>query len=244
VLLSRVFLVRHGQAGTRKAYDALSDSGRLQARLLGEYFAAEGIHFATAYSGELARQQQTAEEVREAYREAGAAFPDVVAQSGWNEFDLDHVYQTLAPMLCAEDAGFQKEYEDMVTQARIAAEQPEAQINRRWLPCDKKLVHAWIQGKHPYPGESWQAFRARVTACRVMLEEGDRDQNVVVFTSATPIAIWIALAMEIEDVRVMRLAGALHNASCSVIRLIDGELRLHSFNEVPHLRSPDLRTYR
>jgi broad specificity phosphatase PhoE len=243
-LLSRVYLVRHGQAGTRKAYDSLSDLGRCQARLLGEYFAAEQIHFAAAYSGELVRQQQTAEEVRGAYRAAGVGFPEVAADASWNEFDLDHVYRALAPLLCAEDAGFQKEYEDMVAQARIAAEQPDAQVNRRWMPVDKKLVHAWIQGKHPYQGESWQAFRERVTACRATLEQAGRDANLLVFTSATPIAIWTALAMEIEDVRVMRLAGVLHNASCSVVRLMDGELRLHSFNGVPHLRSPELRTYR
>jgi broad specificity phosphatase PhoE len=242
MLLSRVYLVRHGQAGTRKAYDTLSDLGRRQARLLGEFFASERIHFAAAYSGELTRQQQTAEEVRAAYREAGACFPDVVSHSGWNEFDLDHVYRALAPMLCAEDAGFQKEYEEMVAQARLAAEQPDAQVNRRWMPVDKKLVHAWIQGKHAYQGESWQAFRERVTACRAMLDV--RDQDVVVFTSATPIAIWAALAMEIEDIRVMRLAGVLHNASYSEVRLREGEVRLHSFNGVPHLRSPELRTYR
>jgi broad specificity phosphatase PhoE len=86
--LSRVYLVRHGQAGTRKAYDALSDLGRRQARLLGEYFVSEGIRFAAAYRGELKRQAQTAEEVRAAYCEAGACFQEVAVQSGWNEFDL------------------------------------------------------------------------------------------------------------------------------------------------------------
>ncbi len=43
--MSRIYLVRHGQAGTRKAYDAFSDLGRRQARLLGEYFVSEKIHF-------------------------------------------------------------------------------------------------------------------------------------------------------------------------------------------------------
>ena len=61
--MSRVYLVRHGQAGTRKAYDALSELGRRQARLLGEYFVSEKIHFAGAYSGALLRQEETAAEV-------------------------------------------------------------------------------------------------------------------------------------------------------------------------------------
>ena len=74
--MSRVYLVRHGQAGTREAYDSLSDLGRRQARLLGEYFVSEKIHFAGAYSGTLVRQQETAMEVEAVYREARVCFPE------------------------------------------------------------------------------------------------------------------------------------------------------------------------
>jgi broad specificity phosphatase PhoE len=61
--MSRLYLVRHGQAGTRKAYDSLSELGRRQARLLGEYFVSEKIHFTGAYCGALVRQEETAAEV-------------------------------------------------------------------------------------------------------------------------------------------------------------------------------------
>jgi len=242
--LSRVYLVRHGQAGTRKAYDTLSDLGRRQARLLGEYFVSERIHFAAAYRGELKRQRQTAEEVASAYGEAGVCFPNVVSHSGWNEFDLDRIYRALAPRMCDEDPEFQKEYREMAAQARAAAKEHDAIVNRRWMPCDRKVVLAWIAGRYPYEGESWQAFRERVAGCGATLKQTDRDANVVVFTSATPIAVWAALAMEIHDERAMRLAGVLHNASCTVVKLVGEELRLHSFNGVPHLGSPELRTYR
>jgi broad specificity phosphatase PhoE len=242
--LSRVYLVRHGQAGTRKAYDALSELGRRQARLLGEYFVSENIHFTAAYSGALVRQGETACEVKAAYREAGVWFPEIVPDPGWDEFDLTRVYRSLAPLLCAEDPEFEREYRDLVAQARASAERPEASVNRRWLPCDVKVVEAWIRGQHAYDGESWQAFRERVIGCRLKLERAERDTNIVVFTSATPIGIWTALAMEIHDERALRLAGVLHNASCTVLRLQDGELRLHSFNAIPHLCETGLRTYR
>ncbi len=242
--MSRVYLVRHGQAGTRKAYDALSDLGRRQSRLLGEYFVSEKINFAAAYRGELKRQQQTAEEVRLAYAEAGVHFPEVVPHGGWNEFDLDHIYRALAPVMCEADPEFEKEYREMAAQARAAEQQHDATVNRRWMPCDRKVVLAWIAGAHPYDGESWQAFRERVAGCRATLEQADGDANVVIFTSATPIAVWAALAMEIHDDRAMRLAGVLHNASCTVVKVIDEEVRLHSFNGVAHLGSPELRTYR
>jgi broad specificity phosphatase PhoE len=242
--MSRVYLVRHGQAGTRKAYDSLSELGRRQARLLGEYFVSEKINFWAAYSGALVRQQETACEVSAVYREAGIAFPEIVREPGWNEFDLTDVYRSLAPLLCAEDPEFERQYQELVAQARAAAEQPEANVNRRWLPCDVKVVQAWIGGQHPYDGESWQAFRERVIGCRHKLEPAERDESIVVFTSATPIGIWTALAMEIHDHRAMRLAGVLHNASCTTLRLQDGDLRLHSFNAIPHLCEPGLRSYR
>jgi broad specificity phosphatase PhoE len=242
--MSRVYLVRHGQAGTREAYDSLSEVGRRQARLLGGYFVSEGIHFAAAYSGALVRQQETACEVSAVYGEAGVSFPEIVRESGWDEFDLTHVYRALAPHLCAEDPEFERQYRELLEQARAAAEQPEASVNRRWLPCDVQVVRAWIRGQHAYDGESWQAFRERVIARRLQLDLAERDANIVVFTSATPIGIWTALAMEIHDERAMRLAGVLHNTACTVLRLHEGELRLHTFNAIPHLSEPGLRTYR
>jgi broad specificity phosphatase PhoE len=242
--VSRVYLVRHGQAGTRESYDSLSEMGRRQARLLGEYFVCEGIQFTAAYSGALVRQEETAVEVRAVYGEAGACFPEIVKEPAWNEFDLAHVYRALAPQLCAEDPEFDREYQELAAQTHAAAEQPEASVNRRWLPCDVKVVQAWIRGQHVYDGETWQAFRERVVACQTLIKPVDRDANIVVFTSATPIGIWTALAMEVHDERALRLAGVLHNASCTVVRLHDGELRLHSFNAIPHLGDPALRTYR
>lgn len=242
--MSRVYLVRHGQAGTREDYDSLSTLGRQQARLLGDYFASEGVHFAAAYSGTLARQELTAAGIKAAYVEAEVPFPEIVSDCGWNEFDLTDVYRSLAPRLSAEDPEFQKEYEEMAAQARAAVEQPDATVNRRWMPCDTRIVEAWIDGRYSYDGESWRDFQERVTGCRSRLGQAERDANIVVFTSATPIGIWTALAMEVRDERALRLAGVLHNTSCTLIRLRGDQLRLHSFNAIPHLARPELRTYR
>ena len=57
-----LYLVRHGQAGTRENYDSLSPLGRQQARLLGEHLRSQGITFEAIYSGALKRQRATAEE--------------------------------------------------------------------------------------------------------------------------------------------------------------------------------------
>jgi broad specificity phosphatase PhoE len=235
-----VYLIRHGQAGTRYAYDMLSETGREQSRLLGRYFRDEGIVFDAAWSGTLNRQIQTAEEVRSEYPQFPAPTPD----PGWNEFDLDRVYKELAPALCEEDPEFRREYEEMKAELRAAGD--DAPAHRRWNGCDMKMVQAWLQAHPKFTGESWHEFQARVESRRAALApitQEDDDHNFAVFTSGTPVGIWAGLGMDIADRRALRLAGVIHNASITMVRLRPDQLRLHSFNAVPHLPAA-LRTYR
>ena len=239
--MSTIYLVRHGQAGTRDAYDSLSELGKQQARLLGEHFLSQGIRFAAAFTGALTRQQETCEQIKHAYEAAAVPVPAICVDAGWNEFDLGRVYQEIAPQLCADDPDFRREYEQMQEQVRISNGAHAARIHRKWLPCDTKIVDAWIHNRCPYSGETWDQFRARVAACREKMP--DRD-NILVVTSATPIAIWAGLSLEIFDERVMRLAGAIHNTAYTIMRLRESQLRLFTFNATPHLAAPGLRTHR
>ena len=245
--------MRHGQAGTRDAYDSLSELGERQARLLGEHFISQGIRFASAYAGALMRQQQTTEQIRVAYADAGVAFPTVRVDSGWDEFDLGRVYREIAPLLAAEDPEFLHEYDEMREQVRVSQGAHGARIHRRWMPCDTKVVEAWVAGRYPYGGETWDQFRERVAACRLKMlgpeneagQENDaRRENTLVVTSATPLAIWTGLSLEISDERIMRLAGAVYNASYTILRLRKQQLRLFTFNAAPHLAAPGLCTHR
>jgi broad specificity phosphatase PhoE len=239
--LSVLYLVRHGQAGTRENYDSLSDLGRRQARLLGEHFAAQGIRFDAVWSGSLARQRATATEVLSAMSSAITA---ITVDSGWDEFDLAQVYVEMAPHLAAADADFRREYEEM--QIAVAASQGahDAPVHRRWNDCDKKVVRAWIEGRHEYSGESWPAFGARVRGALSRVVDAGHEGNAIVFTSATPIGVCAAHSLEIQDGRAMSLAGVLLNASFSTLRIQPQEIRLFSFNAVPHLDDAALRTFR
>jgi broad specificity phosphatase PhoE len=241
--LSWVYLIRHGQAGTREDYDALSELGVEQARRLGEYFAARRIEFRAAWSGELQRQRQTAAEVAAAYERAGLHFPEIGAHAGWNEFDLDAVYRAIAPALARDDERFHREYDALRTEIEAAQGNASAAVHRRWSQCDVKVVEAWVGGKYPYTGESWSEFCRRIAEQRAGLN-GFEEGNVAVFTSATPTAVWAGLALDIEDYRVMRLAAVLFNTSFSILRLRGDQLRLFSFNNAPHLDRPELRTHR
>ena len=240
--------MRHGQAGTREAYDSLSELGQRQARLLGEHFISQGIRFASAYAGALARQQQTAEQIRAVYADAGVGFPTVRVDSGWDEFDLGRVYREIAPLLAAEDPEFLHEYNEMREQVRVSQGARGARIHRKWMPCDTKVVEAWLSGRYPYSGETWDQFHERVADCRLKMlerqENGARQENILVATSATPLAIWTGLSLEISDERIMRLAGAVYNASYTILRLRKEQLRLFTFNAVPHLAAQGLCTHR
>lgn len=242
--MSSVYLVRHGQAGTRDSYDSLSQLGRRQSRLLGEYFVSQGIEFAVAYSGAMLRQQQTAAEASTAYTEAGVPFPEIIIDKQWNEFDLAHVYREIGPLLCEADPEFRTEFEEMRRQIRQSDGAHEAEVHRRWRPCDTKMVEAWIGGRFPYGGETWNQFRERVAACRLKLSDAPRQANILAFTSATPTAILTGLALDITDGRVRQLAGVLYNASYTLLRQRGERLQLFQFNAVPHLAAVELRTHR
>ena len=242
--MSRIYLVRHGQAGTRDHYDSLSKRGREPSRFLGEYLAEQNISFAAACTGAMLRQQQTAEELSRGYAQAGGQFPAITVDENWNEFDLSGVYRELAPMLSAADSDFRREYAALCEQARQNAASADAPVHRQWRPCDTKLVDAWIAGRFPFPGESWEGFVRRIAGCRRKLDWAGSQDNIIIFTSAVPVAIWAALSLDICDQRVMRLAAVLYNASYTILRLQEEQLRLFTFNAIPHLLTPDLRTHR
>ena len=237
-----LYLVRHGQAGTRDAYDALSKRGFEQARLLGAYFAAQRIKFAAAYAGEMERHQLTANGTIEGYGRED--FPELVTDPHWNEFDLVRLYREIAPRLSAQDEDFRRDYETMRAQVLASKDSPDAHVHRRWLPADTTVVNAWISGEHDAAGETWQEFQQRIVSTRARFDSAQRNDNIIVFTSATPVAIWTGLAFGVTDARLMQLAGVLHNSSFTIIQTRDDALRLFTFNATPHLSRPDLRTFR
>ena len=242
--MSNVYFVRHGQAGTREAYDSLSGLGRRQARLLGEHLVSQGVEFAGAYAGALTRQRQTAEEVAGAYADAGLPFPELTLDRGWDEFDFHHVYNELAPLMCADDEEFRREHEEMLAEARASADDHAADVHRIWRASDTKVMDAWVAGRYPYAGESWGQFISRVAARRLKRTDAQPRENVAVFTSAVPTAVWTARALEAPDAHIARLAAALLNTSYTVLQLRAEVTLLLTFNAVPHLNTPELRTRR
>jgi broad specificity phosphatase PhoE len=222
--LSSLYFIRHGQAGTRGHYDALSDLGRRQAYLLGQHLAAQQVPFKAFIAGCLNRQRQTAEEVWRAYREAGIAVPDIVSEPNWNE----------------ADPRFKQDYQELLRKLEDA----NSPIHQAWTDCDTQAMRAWMEGRYPCRTESWAAFGQRVLSARGALGAYQPGDAVAIFTSATPIAIWVAAALGVSNGNIMRLAGVMYNSAVTSMRLRDGDLMLFSFNGLPHLNDPQLRTFR
>ena len=238
--MSSIYLIRHGQAGLRQNYDTLSDLGREQAYRLGQYLAAQNIRFHAVYSGELQRQQQTAAEVYRAYRDAGVELPNMATLPCWNEFDLTGVFDELAPLMSAEDSEFRRLHEEILG----LLEDETAVVHRAWTHCDTLVMRAWMEGRYPTRTESWTDFHARVGCARDSLSRHPSGEVLAVFTSAMPIAIWLGLALGVTNGKLMRVAGVMYNSALTTMRLQEQDLTLFTFNGVPHLNEPRLRTFR
>ncbi len=238
--MSALYLFRHAQAGPRHRYDTLSDLGRAQARGLGEYLVARETQFQAVYTGALDRQRQTALAVAQAYKEAGLEFPEIVVDPCWNEFDLGAVYTALAPALGQEDPRFRREYDEMM---RVIEDADHA-IHRNHSYCDIAIVRAWTANRYPYDGESWQAFRSRIVSRVEALSNYASGEKIAVFTSATPIGVWMGHALRLDAQEMWRLAGATYNTGMTTFRISEQELRLFTFNSLPHIPDPRLWTFR
>jgi broad specificity phosphatase PhoE len=86
--MSVVRLARHGQASFGASdYDALSEVGHVQSRLLGEALAARGAVPDRIIRGDLRRHRETVEGI---VAGLGRDVP-VDVDAGWDEFDFSHV---------------------------------------------------------------------------------------------------------------------------------------------------------
>lgn len=238
--MSSVYLIRHGQAGARGHYDALSDLGQRQAYLLGQHLAAQKVPFKAFIAGCRNRQQQTAGQVWRAYREAKVPVPDIASDPNWNEFDMTAVFSEFAPLLSESDPQFKQDYQELLRKL----EDSKSPIHQAWTDCDTQAMRAWMEGRYPCRTESWVAFHQRVLSARASLGEYLPGDAVAIFTSATPIAIWVATALGVSNGNIMRLAGVMYNSAVTTIRLRDDDLMLFSFNGAPHLNEAQLRTFR
>lgn len=238
--MSIIYFIRHGQAGSRDNYDVLSELGQSQARLLGEHFATHGVELEAVYSGDLRRQRQTAEIVCEAFARAGHKAPDIVNDERWNEFSLLSVYRAIARRMMEESAEFARDVEEMQEAIRKDPHTTTGATGR----CDAAVIRAWMENRYAdYEVETWATFRTRIRECAAQFHSRRNEKAIAIFTSATPISIVTGASLGLADEKLLDLLGVIYNTSVTVMRARSDELRLFTFNSVPHLH-PSMRTFR
>ena len=236
--MSRLLLVRHGQASFgAKEYDALSDLGTEQSRVLGRSLLSRGSAPDLVLRGTMRRHVQTADAVLE-----GAEL-DVPVQldDGWDEFDFQQVVEVHKPM-----------YRNRTLM--------KADLARTLRPVQafqevfEAATARWASGENDGDyAESFPAFRSRVTEALDRAEELAADHRVVaIVTSGGPIAMAAALLTAGRNVDAPALAtlwAALNRVSVNtgVTKVIAGKrgLSMSTYNEHTHLETDArLLTYR
>lgn len=231
--MAYLVLVRHGQATPfEEITDRLSALGEIQSRKLGEYWMRQGVSFDEVYTGSLIRQRRTEELAR------GAGWPGPEVLPELNEYDADAVVKQFAPRLAARDPRFR-----ILVEAHACAGPEER--NRSFQRMFEALMNRWITGELDSPAvESWRGFRARVERGVRKMTRGGQGRRVAAFTSGGPIGVAVQLALAAPDRSGLELNWRVRNCSLTEFLFSGARFSLDTFNSVPHLEDPALRSFR
>lgn len=236
--MSELIFVRHGQASFgRGDYDILSDQGREQAVMVAQHLLNSRFPFASAYSGTLKRQVDTAVVVLDHMRANTSGIPNLISLEGLNEYQSDAIMQHYVPLVAQEDRKLQPLLETIYTDKRAFQ-----------LVFDRAMIR-WLADEAPPDGvEGWNRFKERVEdSIKRITGENDKDSRIIVFSSGGVISAAVHLATSMSPYEAIRIGWGLVNTSITKFRFGSSGLILHSFNNYPHLesyRSGDLITYR
>lgn len=238
--MSRLFLVRHGQASfLEEDYDKLSKTGEIQARLLGEYWAERRISFSHVYSGPRRRQLDTARIVGEAFREAGLIWPETEVMKEFDEYAGESVMELSLPGLVQSSPQVRELH------LAFANAQEIREKHRTFQRLFEVVIGKWASGEIRVENvEPWADFATRVHRGLARLAAGGGNRQVAVFSSGGPVGVTVQRALELSTENTLRAAWMARNGSFSEFLYSGERFTLSSFNASPHLDDPALLTYR
>jgi broad specificity phosphatase PhoE len=236
--MSEIYFIRHGQAsfGTDD-YDRLSSVGTRQARILARHLAQTGKIFDAVYCGKMERQQKTAEEFLNHYRENGLAVQRPQIDENFNEYDSLSVWDALIPEMTAEQPSLAGELEKLPGDPK-AFQRIFSQVMDRWTRGDYKATAI----------PRWDEFTRRVVGGleRMTVRHGAK-KRLAVFTSGGPISVAVRSALGLSDRMTLEISWQLMNASITRLKYNRRGIMLAGFNDVSHLElegDAKLLTYR
>lgn len=233
-----IYLIRHGQASFgADDYDVLSPIGIRQAEILGAHLAQLGTRIDRGVSGNLRRQQHTANAALERLQDSAGTIPALEIDPAFNEFDAEAVIRALLPSMLAEEP------EALHVMRNAAANRGEFQR------IFSALIKRWVEEDYSNASlQSWQAFVEQVEGgLNRLLEQADSNQNIAVFTSGGTITALLHLITGIAPAQAFELNWQIVNTSLSCLKFRGKQVSLASFNSHAHLqlmKAPELITYR
>ena len=239
--MSRLFIVRHGQASLfSDDYDRLSDLGFEQARHLGRHWVEQGIVPDAVYSGSLLRQRQTADGVAEVLRESGQDLPALQTLEGLNEYPAEDIMRVLVPLLRESSDELRQLADDFET----ASEHRDRYRSLHRLLTS--VISHWIEGNYDSekPLLSWADFSGGVRdALRQIMANTESGKTVAVFTSGGPVGLSVQTVLGAPDQAAADLNWRVHNGSVTRFTFSGSRVALDTFNDTSHLGTGML-TYR
>ena len=239
--MSRLFLIRHGQASfLEQNYDKLSTLGETQSRLLGEYWGHRRIAFQRAYTGPRMRQMETARIVGEEYKKTGVPWPEMQVLEEFDEYHGEWVMEASLDGLVENDPGV-RELQEAFLKASSVQEK-----HRTFQRLFEVVIGKWVNEEIQVADvEPWAEFCARVTrGLKQVCSVNGGKENVAIFSSGGPIGVALQRALELSPENTLKVAWMARNCSFSEFLFSGERFTLSSFNELPHLDDPSLVTYR
>ncbi|HVK99136.1 MAG TPA: histidine phosphatase family protein [Dongiaceae bacterium] len=216
--MAALYLIRHGQASFGSAnYDALSERGHQQARVLGESLVQRGIRFDAAFAGTMQRHTQTAEGC------LGAMQCDLplIQLPEFNEYNHEEVFARHRPEL---------EDKEQFAQFLAQSGDPHKAFQKEF----EKAMLRWRSGDFDDEySESWPAFRARnIAAVDAARRHGAK--SIAVFSSGGPISNITGHCLGLDGDQSVGLGWAIMNCSITCLLFTADKISLRYFNDFSH----------
>jgi broad specificity phosphatase PhoE len=213
--VSEFYLVRQGQASFgAKNYDKLSALGHQQARWLGEYFNQRDITFSQAFMGDMVRHRETTQGIIDGLNQP----PAVTVDTGFNEFNFKNIGDSYLSL------------------------NPQSSLPENPKPADfyrllKLAMHAWSEDLLPESSleESWSEFRNRVQKALNIVCHQKSNKPILIVSSGGAISMLTSLVLGLNAQQVIELNMQVRNTSISHFYFNKTNIRLSSFNNIPHL---------
>lgn len=221
--MASIYLVRHGQASFGSDnYDRLSDLGRLQARLTGDFLARAGVRFDSAYCGTLERQRDTA---MLALAGQGRDVPLRVDER-LDEVRNDEHLEYLLPKVLAQRPDLQA-----IVDAGLDS-------SKRFQKVIEAVFNYWVSPEGEDPNiQSWADYSGKVHAMLDHIVEAEgAGKTTAVFTSGGTIAVFVAAVLGLPGSATYQFYEPVFNCSITQLFYNAERVSLSNFNDCSFLR--------